>query len=99
MLLHGVTARIRLGTILAGPSSFQVAASDVPPDSASLHVLIATLPEAYNGFLVGSIHTMKVAEMQAKFTFVMRNGMVTPFTIFNPCTFRKGRWSKDDERL
>jgi hypothetical protein len=99
VLLHGVAARIRLGTILTSPSNFQVTANYVPPDGTSLHVVIATFPVAHNVFLVVSLHTMNVRKMHAKFAPLIPNEMTTPFIIFNPCAFMKGSWSKDDQRL
>jgi len=95
VLLHGVAARIRLGTILTSPSSFQVTTNYVSPDGTSLHVLIATLPEAHNVFLVVSLHTMKVRKMYAKFAPVIQNGVTTLFTIFNPRAFIHSCWNKD----
>lgn len=101
MLLHGVSARIGLETIRAGRSNFQVAAPYVLHDGASLQLSIATLPEARNPFLLVSLHTMKFTKMPSKLVRVIHwpKGMTTPFTIFNPCTFRKGCWSKDDQGL
>jgi hypothetical protein len=99
MLPHGVSARIGLKTILASPSSFQVATPHVPREGASLQLSITTHPEARDWFLVVPLYTVRVAKMHAKFARVVQKGITTAFTISSPRAFRKGCWSKNDQRL